>query len=211
MTDFMNRPTVLVLNHNYFAIGTTTPQKALIAMNGLGDEGQVTKAVDVVWKKKPDGSLNLDEDCEYFQNCTFEEWLMAPIREIDKPVHTSKLTLRCPTVIITSYKKIPKKRFRPTKTILYELQGGRCGYSCKVFPFKDMNLEHKQPRSQGGKNTFPNLMAVDKRINFARGDKPLEEVGLKPLFNHAEPKPIPVSATFKNILHPDWKPFCKNT
>lgn len=207
MNDFMNRSTVLVLNASYFPIGVTSPQKALIALNGLSDEGQVTKAVDVVWKTKPDGSLNLDE-YDYFQNCTFDEWVMAPIREIDKSVHTSKMSLRCPTVIITSFKKVPKKRMRPTKTNLYEKQGGKCGYSGKELPFSQMNIEHKQPRSKGGKNTWQNLMAVDKRINFARGDKPLSEVGLKPLFNHSEPQPIPVSMTLKDILHPDWKPFC---
>ncbi len=201
---FLNKNSVLVLNSLFYPIGITSPQKALIAMCSLESPA---RALDVTYGNNPDGSYNTNMVL-FFQPLAFEEWINLPLREgVDTRIHTSRLVIRTPTVLITSYNKIPKKRFRPTKKVLFELQSGKCGYSGKELPFSQMNIEHKHARSHGGKNTFQNLMVVDKKINFARGNKPLEAAGLRPLFNHKEPMAIPVSATFKNILHPDWKMF----
>jgi hypothetical protein len=203
--DYLNKSSVLVLNKGYQCIGTLSPKKALVALNSQSNDYTITaKAIDVVYKKNEDGSLNLNE-LDYYQALDFEEWLMVEPRVgIDNVVRTSKLTIRCPSVIVTNYGKIPKKRFRPTKMYFYEKQDGRCGYSGKKIPFKRGNLEHKQAKSHGGKDTFENLMFVDAEINSKRGNKPLEELGLKPLFNHKEPLPMPVALTIKHLGHPDW-------
>jgi len=99
------------------------------------------------------------------------------------------------------------RKFRPTKSLLYDMQKGICGYSGKKMSMKHMNIEHKQPKSLGGRDTFPNLMLVDTQINHARGNKPLEQVGLKPLFTHKEPQPLPVAYVIKSAVHPDWNYF----
>lgn len=208
MSDFMDKSTVLVLNSIYQPIGTVTPKRALLALNSGIDEGKYSaKAIDVIYANKLDGSFDL-ENVLTFATYSFEEWLMVDFREgLDRAVHTSRLKIRCPTVIITNYSKMPMRRLRPTKTILYEMQKGICGYSGKKMSIKHMNIEHKHPRSFGGKETFQNLMVVDKEINNKRGNKPLEELGLKPLFNHNEPKPTPIAYVIKSAVHPDWAYF----
>lgn len=208
MSDFMDKSSVLVLNSIYQPIGTVTPKKALVAMNSGIDEGKYSaKAIDIVYGNKTDGSFDLDNVLT-FATYTFDEWLMVDFREgLDRAVHTSRLKIRCPTIIITSYSKMPMRRFKPTKTFLYEMQRGICGYSGKKMALKHMNIEHKHPRSLGGKETFQNLMVVDKEINNKRGNKPLEELGLKPLFNHCEPKATPAAYAIKNSAHPDWAYF----
>jgi 5-methylcytosine-specific restriction endonuclease McrA len=204
MQDILDKPTVLVLNSLYQAIGTISPKKALIAMNSISDGGYAAKAIDIIYPRLEDGRFDL-ENGVVGPAYTFEEWLMADFREgIDQAIHTSKLKVRVPTVIMTNYSKMPMRRFRVTKSLLYEMQKGICGYSGKKLPMNKMNIEHKIPRSKGGKDTFENLMAVDKDINHARGDKPLEQVGLKPLFSHKEPRPMPASHTIKTVVHPDW-------
>jgi 5-methylcytosine-specific restriction endonuclease McrA len=203
----LNKNTVLVLNALYQAIGTISPKKALIAMNSISDGGYAAKAIDIIYPKFEDGRFDL-ENGVVGPAYTFEEWLMADFREgLDKAIHTSKMAVRLPTVIMTNYSKMPMRRFRATKTLLYELQKGVCGYSNKKLPMKQMNIEHKIPKSHGGRDTFENLMAVDAKINHARGNKPLEQLGLKPLFNHREPKPIPASYAIKTVVHPDWAHF----
>lgn len=208
MSDFMDKSSVLVLNSIYQPIGTVTPKRALLALSSGIDEGKYSaKAIDVIYANKSDGSFDL-ENVLTFATYSFDEWLMVDFREgLDKAVHTSRLKIRCPTVIITSYSKMPMRRLRPTKTLLYEIQKGICGYSGKKMSIKQMNIEHKHPRSLGGKETFQNLMVVDKEINNKRGNKPLEELGLKPLFNHNEPKPTPIAYVIKNAIHPDWTYF----
>lgn len=204
----LNKNSVLVLNSCFQIIGTLSLKKALIALNSYSqDDGFAAKSIDIQYAKTEDGIFNL-EKVETFNTCTFEEWLMVDIREgLDQTISTTKIKVRCPTVLITNYSKMPMRRFRPTKSLLYELQKGICGYSGKKLSMKQMNIEHKVPKSQGGRDTFENLMAVDKNINHARGNKPLEEVGLKPLFHHKAPKPIPASFTVKFAVHPDWAYF----
>lgn len=211
MTDFLNKNTVLVLNSGCYPIGTISPKKALIALNSAGEgDGYAAKAVDIIYPKKEDGTFDLDGQMDKITwfPYTFEEWLMVDFREgLDIPIHTAKTVIRCPTVIMTSYSKIPMRKFRPTKSLLYEMQKGICGYSGKKLSMKQMNIEHKQAKSHGGKDTFSNLMLVDMKINHARGNKPLEQVGLKPLFNHKEPQPLPVAYAIKGGVHPDWNLF----
>lgn len=207
MSDYLERPTVLVLNSLYQIIGTMTPKKALIALNSESDGDYAAKAIDIVYERTEDGKFDL-EKVSTFQSYGFDEWMLVDFREgLDTAVHTSRMSIRCPTVIMTKYSKMPMRRFRPTKSLLYELQKGICGYSGKKLSMKQMNIEHKVPKSLGGKDTFENLMAVDKEINHARGNKPLEEVGLKPLFHHKAPKPIPASFTVRFAVHPDWAYF----
>ena len=197
---------MLVLNALYQPIGLTFPQKSIISLSDSS-----CQVIDVIYKQNPDGSLNTEE-LDYWRPVFLDEWLGLDIRpDIDNVIHSAKLSVRCPTVMVVSHDKPVFKRFRPTKAVLYEKQGGRCGYSLKKIPFHKGNIEHKIPKSYGGKETFGNLMFVDKDINAMRGNRPLEEVGLKPLFNHREPQPVPVATTlnFKNA-HPDWKWFIVN-
>jgi 5-methylcytosine-specific restriction endonuclease McrA len=208
MTDFLDRSTVLVLNSLYQPIGTISPKKALVALNSASDQCDIAaKAIDIQYAVGEDGKYDL-ETVETFTPCSFEEWLNVTVRPgLDQIIHTSKMQIRCPTVVITNYSKIPMRRFRATKSVLYEMQKGICGYSGVKCNPKQLNIEHKLPRSKGGKDTFENLMLVKKEINFARGNKPMKELGLKPLFRHQEPKPIPASFTIKTAVHPDWGYF----
>ena len=208
MSDFLNENSVLVLNSGVQVIGRTTPKKALIAMNSTSQmDGFAAKSIDVVYQKKEDGTYDLEGPVSWYPYL-FDEWLLVDFRNgLDREIHTSKMSIRCPTVIMTNYSKMPMRKFRPTKSLLYEMQKGICGYSGKKMSMKQMNIEHKQAKSHGGKNTFANLMLVDAEINSARGNKPLEQLGLKPLFNHNEPKPIPAAYVIKSAIHPDWNQF----
>lgn len=204
----LNRSSVLVLNSLFQPIGTLSLKKGLIAMNSSPQGGQcAARAIDVVYGKTESGLYDLNNVIT-FTPYTFEEWLMVENREgLDEFISTSRFKVRCPTVIITRYSKMPMRRFRATKDLLYRLQKGICGYSGKPMGIKQMSVEHKLPRSKGGKNTFPNLMVVDKEINQQRGNRPLKEVGLRPLFNHREPQSIPAAYTIKDAVHPDWGVF----
>lgn len=191
------------------AIGTLSLKKAIIALNSQTDIC-AAKSIDVSYKKQPDGKFNLDE-VECVASYTFEEWLMVDFRDgLDKYISTPRMKVRCPTVIVTKYAQMPMRRFRMTKSLLYEMQKGICGYSGKKMPIKHMNIEHKKARSHGGDSSFSNVMLVDEKINQKRGNKPLSELGLIPLFNHNEPRPVPASCTIKSAVHPDWACFLPN-
>lgn len=203
--DWLNKSSVLVLNSLYQIIGTLTPKKALIALNSSSEQNNiVAKSINVVYQNNEDGTPNTAQ-LDYWIPVDFIEWLtLKPRPGIDKIIHSPKLEIRCPTIICTNYSKMPMRKFRLSKGILYDMQDGRCGYSGRKLPIKKGNIEHKRARSHGGKDTFENCLFVDSDINSKRGNKPLSEMGLTPLFHHKEPKPIPVHHTIKQAIHPDW-------
>lgn len=205
--NIIDRKIVLNLNANWQAINVRTVADAFVAMNGGTNGNPPVKALDIVYPIDSDGNYNFSE-YESIRPVSWVEWLSLPIREFDLVVNTSKYKIRVPTVVVcVNFHKMPKKKFRPTKSVLMGLQKGICGLTGKKISMKQANIEHKIPRSQGGKNTFENLMAVDKDVNSKRGNKPYSELGYEPLFNHKEPAPIPVQYSIKELESNDWRFF----
>jgi 5-methylcytosine-specific restriction endonuclease McrA len=198
---------VLVVNGNWQAINIRTVQDAFVAMNGGDENNPPVKAIDITYGYDEDGNPDFETTPE-MREVSWVEWMALPIREYDLVINTANMKIRVPTVVSASnFKKVPKKRFYPNKRNLYEKQRGICGLTGKRISFNQANIEHKIPRSKGGRDTWENLMVAEMKANSVRGNKPYEELGLKPLFHHKEPAPIPVSFTFKDGLHKDWKWF----
>lgn len=198
---------VLNLNKNWQILDIRNVKEVLVAMNGGDIDNPPVKALDINYPLKDNGDFDFDSTPSIMP-VNWLEWITLPIRSYDSVINTPTLKIRCPTVVIcVNYNKIKMRKFRPNKQTLFDLQKGVCGYSNKKIAFKDGNIEHIIPQSKGGDSTFKNLLFVDKKINFERGNKDLNEVGLKPLFSHRQPAPIPVSFTIKEIENNDWKWF----
>jgi 5-methylcytosine-specific restriction endonuclease McrA len=198
---------VLVLNASWLPVNFTTVKKA---MEDMVSYKTPKMALKIEYAKNDDGSFNFDMPTEMIP-LKWEQWASLLPREHDEnQIRTPNLVLRLPTVIITpKYKGIPIKRYRPTKSVLFKMQDGRCGWTGEETAYKDLNLEHKTPKSRGGKNDFPNLMLVKKELNLKKGNKTPQEIGWKPLFNFKEPSPLPatISLIKEAIGHPDWNLF----
>lgn len=166
-------------------------------------------ALNVVYKKNEDGSLDFSE-VEDIQAVRWDEWVKLPIRECDFEIHTSKMVIRVPTIIASSkYSDIPMKRFRPTKNNIWVRDNGICQYSGKKLKPEEANIDHPFPKSRGGLNTWENMVLCHKEINSKKGSRTPEEAGLKLI---KKPKPLaPLLASnainFKN--HIDWNVFIK--
>lgn len=205
--NIADRKIVLALNAGWRAIGLRTVAQAFVAMNGGDKDNPPVKALDISYAVKDNGEYDFDT-LPSMRAVGWSEWCELPIREYDLVINTAHNKIRVPSIVVAvNYHKIPKKRIRPTKSVLWELQKGICGLTHKPISMKQANIEHKTPRSLGGKDTFENLMVVDKKINSIRGNKPYEELGLKPGFTHKQPAPIPAEFTIKNYASLDWRWF----
>jgi 5-methylcytosine-specific restriction endonuclease McrA len=205
--NIVDRKIVLNLNANWQIINVRTVQDAFVAMMGGNYDNPPVKALDIIYPQDENGDFDFNTTPDIIP-VTWQEWIALPIYEHHLVINTSKYKIRVPSVIVSiNYNKIPKKRFRPNKTTLYNMQGGRCGYTNDKISFNQGNLEHVKARSHGGKDTFENLLFIKKELNSKRGNKPLEELNLSPKFYHKEPAPIPVSFTIKTDESRDWKWF----
>jgi hypothetical protein len=94
-----------------------------------------------------------------------------------------------PSVIrLVAYKHVPLRMQVTTRRNILVRDGYRCQYCGEKFRGGDLTLDHVIPRSQGGKNSWENLVACCRKDNHRKADRTPEEAGM-PL----KRRPLPAS------------------
>jgi 5-methylcytosine-specific restriction endonuclease McrA len=193
MSDILNQLTVLVLNRNWQAIHSRTPQEAFCMMatrvaTGLEIEGE-----------------------DRIRPVTWDEWIQLPVRPHDAAVRTPRGPVRVPTVIVAvNFARVPKRRPKLRASSIRERDGNRCQYTGRVLRPEEGSLDHILPRSRGGRDTWENLVWSSKDINARKGNRLPHEAGLRLLRTPCPPKELPASALIRNAHGvADWALFVK--
>lgn len=63
---------------------------------------------------------------------------------------------------------------KKTRQLIYDKCGGHCAYCGKEIAYKDMQVDHVNPRYYGGSDDIDNLMPSCRACNFRKGTFPLE-------------------------------------
>ena len=90
-------------------------------------------------------------------------------------VRSAKGEFELPSVILLSrYVRVPGSRNIPvSRRGVLRRDSNRCAYCSKSAT----TIDHVQPKSRGGKDTWENLVACCLRCNNKKGDKTLAEIG----------------------------------
>ena len=90
-------------------------------------------------------------------------------------IHSARSALALPSVILLSrYVRVPTARKIPvTRRGVLRRDSWRCAYCAKPAN----TIDHVQPKSKGGADTWENLVACCLKCNNAKGDKTLGEIG----------------------------------
>ena len=204
VTGIEDKLICLCLNKNWKPIGVKSVREAF---NEL--VSPYCSALNIIYKLNNDGSFNFNEMDE-IQSLKWEDWIKLPVRACDFEIRTSKLSIRVPTIIVSSrYSDIPTKRFRPTKNNIWIRDKGICQYSGKKLKPEEANIDHPFPKSRGGQNTWENMVLCHKDINSKKGSKTPEEAGLNLIRQPKEMKPVLASDYIKFNNHVDWSFFIK--
>ena len=208
MTDICNKLIVIQLNSLWQAIGYTSVKKALIAMNSTSTNGEyAAKALNIEYKQIGPDEWDFEKPI-LIEAVDFDNWINLPVRSFDLVIHTPKLTIRVPTVLIAvGFKKMPMKFLRPTKENIYRRDEGKCQYTNKKLSKNESSLDHIIPKSRKGKDTFENLVLCSKEVNLKKGNRTPKEAGLKLLKQPRAPLPTPASSLIKEIKSRDWVHF----
>ena len=197
MNNIANKAIVLKLNKLWKPVGVGLVSKTLgDMMTG------VVLGMDIVYARNPDGTPNFDEQ-EYVNPVTWDEWITLPVRDWDIAIHSPKMTIRVPTVIITAkYDKLPEKTFKgkPTKEAVFIRDNGIDGYTGKELDYAAATLDHVIPKDRGGTDTYDNVVLTTKEINNRKGNKLNSEAGLTLLINPHHPKPLKAYNTIRKTL-----------
>lgn len=94
-----------------------------------------------------------------------------------------------PSVIrLVEYRRIPIRMQLVTRKNIFIRDGYRCMYCGKKFKHEQLELEHIIPKSQGGRNSWDNLVAACRTCNSRKNNRTPEEAGM-PLIR----RPLPVT------------------
>jgi len=191
MSSILHKNIVLVLNRNWQAIATTTPaqafgQMASDAATGLDVQGQ-DWMVPVKWSA----------------------WRDLPVRDDDFSIGTARGPMRVPTVIVLCrYAKVPMHMPKLCAKNIWLRDGGVCQYTGQMLAPGEGDIDHIVPQSRGGATSWENCVLSARKVNNKKAARTPKEAGLQLLKQPIMPKPVPVTATLKNVYQiSDWEPF----
>lgn len=108
---------------------------------------------------------------------------------------------------LLNYIKIPITKQieeRPSKSMIYKRDENKCQYCGST---RGLTLDHVIPRSKGGKDTWENLVVACSSCNTKKGDKLLEQTGMKLLKQPKRPfNKILFNLNKSNVK--EWKDYC---
>jgi 5-methylcytosine-specific restriction endonuclease McrA len=104
------------------------------------------------------------------------------------------------------YVKIPISklmRTKPSKTMIYKRDDNKCQY-CGCT--RGLTIDHIIPKSKGGEDTWENLVVACYTCNTKKGDKFLEQTGMKLLKQPKQPHNKVIFTLNKSNVN-EWKEY----
>ena len=123
----------------------------------------------------------------------------------DRQVHSAKTALSLPSVILLRrYVRVPTARKIPvTRRGVLRRDAWRCAYCDKTAN----TIDHVQPRSRGGADSWENLVACCLKCNNNKGDKTLAELGWTLGFTPKMPTGAQWLVRGAERIEPEWDLF----
>lgn len=105
----------------------------------------------------------------------FTNWKRAVILLYkEKAKVISKTVIRLVNYVIIPFRRM--NNLYPTRSLIYKRDKNTCQY-CGAT--KKLTIDHVLPKSKGGEDTWENLVVACSSCNVKKGDKLLEQTGMK--------------------------------
>ena len=127
-------------------------------------------------------------------------------------VSTVRLHIAVPKIIrLLGYDRLPKQSVKLNRRNIYARDRSTCQYCGKRFPTSELSLDHVIPRSQGGGNTWDNLVCACVKCNSKKGGRTPEQARMKPLIKPAQPRRNPMISMRMGLdKYACWQAFLDN-
>lgn len=208
MDSVLDKPIVLSVNRLWQPIGVKAVRQAIIDMTGGADgHNPPHLAFDIVYEQDDEGNYDFNSVLSITPT-RWDDWVKLPIRHFDPVIHSAKMEIRCPTVIIAAhFSKTIRKVPHATPRAIWERDQSRCQYTGEPLTKSTGNIDHIVPKDRGGRDSWKNMVLCRKDLNLKKGNRLNSEIGYKLLREPIEPLPIPITATIREIKHRDWNHF----
>ena len=109
------------------------------------------------------------------------------VSEYDRVVRSPSLEIRLPSVIALKEYVHLDRRPAFTRFNVFLRDSFECQYCRTDFPSEDLTFDHVVPRSRGGRTTWDNVVTACQTCNLLKGNRRLEDCGLRLLRPAAQP------------------------
>ena len=187
---------VLVLNKLYVAVRVISARRAFAMLcRGMAEIIHV-------------------EDGQYL-NYDFATWTeMSALRaELERDEHdwvrTVRYELAVPRIIrLLGYDRLPAQRVKLNRRNLFARDRNQCQYCGQHFPTSELTLDHVVPRTQGGGDTWENLVCACVPCNARKGGRTPDQARVKLIRKPVKPRRNPlISVKLRSDKYRSWKAF----
>ncbi len=124
-------------------------------------------------------------------------------------IRTVRFQIAVPKIVrMLGYDKVPQSTVKLNRRNLFARDGNRCQYCGKRFPTTELSLDHIVPRSQGGTNSWENIVCACIRCNVKKGGRTPEQAHMKLIQRPVRPRRSPVlTIKLSDSKYASWKQF----
>jgi 5-methylcytosine-specific restriction endonuclease McrA len=145
----------------------------------------------------------------------FEDWaqLSRLKQEFEPDDHDWVRTVRVDSVVpriirVLTFAKLPRQDVKFNRRNLFARDHNTCQYCGRRFNTSDLSLDHVIPRSQGGPNTWENIVCACLKCNVRKGGRTPVEAHMKLVRSPIKPRRNPVvSIKLSDHRYSSWKQF----
>lgn len=184
---------VLTLNRSWTVIGTTSVREAVMLL--MRGSAKVLAP-------------------ETFLTYNWEDWLeeSSQMTEIKTFIKTPSLNIAAPQIILLSnYDDIYRTTVKFSSLEVFKRDGFICAYCNQKKRREDLSIDHIIPQSKKGPTNWLNCVTSCTKCNNFKGNRSLQESGLKLHFNPTIPKWSPVIHIKPEHRLEAWKPLIKDS
>src|SRR5437899_6516707 len=133
-------------------------------------------------------------------------------QEDDDWVRTVSSEIQVPRVIrLLSYEKLPKQTVKFNRRNIFARDNNQCQYCGRKFPTTELSLDHVTPRSQGGLNTWENIVCACVNCNVRKGGRTPKQAHLSLVRKPETHKRSPLlNLKLTHRKYQSWRTFLEN-
>jgi len=185
-----------MLNRLYMAVRVIGARRALTLL--YGEQAEVVSVED-------DKYLSYD----------FADWVeVSQFKQRFEPerydwVRTVRFQIAVPKIIrLLGYDRIPSAGVKLNRRNLFARDQNRCQYCGQKFPTSELSLDHVIPRSQGGTNSWENIVCACVRCNVRKGGRTPEQANMRLISKPRRPRRSPVlTLKLSESKYASWRQF----
>lgn len=133
-------------------------------------------------------------------------------REHHDWVRTVRFDIAVPRIIrLLGYDRLPAQSVKLNRRNLFARDRNHCQYCGSHFPTSELSIDHVTPKSQGGGDTWENLVCACIRCNAKKGGRTPRQANMKLITQPKQPKRNPlISMRMGHERYASWRHFLDN-